>query len=45
MTDEGQRLNNTVYLLTIIRQAIIMVLGALEDYLGMPRSIVPKHRR
>jgi hypothetical protein len=30
--------------LMAIRQAIIMVLGAIEDYLEMPRSIVPKHR-
>jgi hypothetical protein len=28
-----------------IRQALIMALGALEDYLGVERSIVPKHRR
>lgn len=31
--------------LLVVRQAIIMVLGALEDYLGMERSIVPKHKR
>jgi hypothetical protein len=30
--------------LIAIRQAIIMVLGAIEDYLEMPRSIIPKHR-
>ena len=28
-----------------IRQAIIIILGAIEEYLGMPRSIVPKHKR
>lgn len=27
------------------RQALIMVLGAIEDYLGLERSITPKHRR
>lgn len=28
-----------------LRQALIIALGALEDYLGMPRSIIPKHER
>jgi len=32
-------------LLICIRQALIMVLGALEDYLELPRSITPKHKR
>ena len=32
-------------LLMAVRQALIMVLGALEDYLQLERSIVPKHRR
>jgi hypothetical protein len=32
-------------LLLIVRQALIMVLGALEDYLNVDRSIVPKHKR
>lgn len=32
-------------LLLAVRQALIMILGALEDYLELPRSIVPKHRR
>ncbi|MCC6315426.1 MAG: hypothetical protein IT337_15585 [Thermomicrobiales bacterium] len=27
------------------RQAIIMELGAIEDYLDLPRSIVPKRKR
>jgi hypothetical protein len=27
------------------RQSIIMQLGAIEDYLDMPRSIVPRHKR
>lgn len=32
-------------LLMVVRQALIMVLGALEEYLGMPRSIVPQRKR
>lgn len=32
-------------LLMSIRQALIMILGAIEDYLGKQRSIVPKHKR
>ena len=31
--------------LMAIRQALIMALGALEDYLGVDRSIVPRQRR
>lgn len=31
--------------LMTVRQALIMILGALEDYLGLERSIVPRHRR
>jgi len=31
--------------LMCIRQAIIMVLGGLEDFLEMDRSIVPKRKR
>ena len=27
------------------RRAMIMELGALEDFLGIPRSIPPKHKR
>lgn len=27
------------------RQALIIELGALEDYLGVGRSILPRHRR
>lgn len=33
-----------MFLMTV-RQALIMLLGALEDYLEMDRSIVPKHER
>lgn len=35
----------TKVLLMCVRQALIMVLGAIEEYLGIDRSIVPKHRR
>lgn len=28
-----------------VRQALIMLIGALEDYLGIERSIVPRHKR
>ena len=37
--------DNTRGLLMTIRQALIMMLGALEDFLGLPRSIIPKHKR
>jgi hypothetical protein len=32
-------------LLMTIRQALVMILGALEDYMGMERSIIPKSQR
>lgn len=32
-------------LLLTCRQVLIMLLGALEDYLDMERSIIPKHKR
>jgi hypothetical protein len=32
-------------LLMAIRQALIIMIGALEDYLGIERSITPRHRR
>lgn len=32
-------------LLMAIRQALLIALGAIEDYLDMERSIVPKHKR
>jgi len=38
--DEGARA-----LWMCVRQALIMILGAIEDYLGLDRSITPKHRR
>ena len=32
-------------LLMAVRQALIIVLGAIEDYLGLARSIVPRRKR
>jgi hypothetical protein len=32
-------------LLLAVRQALIMILGALEDWLEIERSIVPRHKR
>jgi len=37
--------NKTRVLLLAIRQALLMALGALEDYLNLERSIIPKHRK
>jgi hypothetical protein len=31
--------------LMAVRQAIIISLGALEDYLEIPRSIIPRRKR
>ena len=28
-----------------IRQALIIALGAIEQFLGLPRSIEPRHKR
>jgi hypothetical protein len=27
------------------RQALIMMVGAIEEYLGLERSILPRHKR
>jgi len=32
-------------LLLRMRQGLIILLGAIEDYLGMARSIEPKHKK
>jgi hypothetical protein len=32
-------------LLMTVRQALIMILGALEDYLEIERTIVPRRKR
>lgn len=39
------RVGNKKFLLTSIRQSLIMMIGAIEDYLDMERSIVPRHKR
>jgi len=31
--------------LLAIRQALFIILGAIEDLLEMPRSVIPKHAR
>ncbi len=33
------------FLWLAIRQALLIILGAVEDYLGLPRTRIPKHRR
>ena len=40
MTDTKQR---TLWL--AVRQALIIALGAIEDYLDLERSITPRHKR
>lgn len=35
----------TRILLMSVRQALIIILGAIEDYLGVSRSIVPRRKR
>jgi len=40
MDDDRQRT-----LLMAVRQALIIALGAIEDYLGLARSIVPRRKR
>jgi len=35
----------TVALLMVLRRCLIMALGAVEDYLGEERSIVPRRKR
>ena len=37
--------HKTQVLLMAIRQALLIALGALEDYLSMDRSVIPKHKR
>lgn len=37
--------NRTRVLLLAVRQALLIALGALEDYLGRERSVTPKHKR
>ena len=37
--------DRTRTLLMAIRQALIIALGAIEEYLEIERSITPKHKR
>ena len=32
-------------LLLAFRQALFIMVGAIEDYLGMERSVIPKHKQ
>lgn len=42
--DEELTKANREYLMRC-RQALIIKLGAIEDYMGMERSITPRHKR
>lgn len=37
--------DSTRALLMTVRQSLIMVIGAMEDYLGLERSIIPRRKR
>jgi hypothetical protein len=37
--------SRTRALFVAVRQALIIALGAIEDYLEMERSITPKHKK
>ena len=43
--ENGSIKGDEVRLLMAERQALIIRLGAIEDYLGMERSITPRHKR
>lgn len=43
--DDGPQTEAARRLWMTRRQAIIMELGAIEDYLDLPRSIVPRRKR
>jgi hypothetical protein len=45
LNGNGINKDRTRVLLLAVRQALIMVLGALEDYLDIERSIVPRRKR
>ena len=46
MIDDGSIIDNrTRVLLMALRQALIMCLGAIEDYLELERSIIPRRKR
>ena len=42
---KGKMTDSTRCLLMSIRQALIMAIGAIEDFLEIQRSIVPRHKR
>lgn len=37
--------NRTRVLLMAVRQGLIIILGGIEDYLEIERSITPRHKR
>jgi hypothetical protein len=45
MMSNEQLVGNKRRLWESIRQALIIALGAIEEYLGLPRSIVPRRKR
>lgn len=44
-SNNAERTDRVRVLLMSLRQALIIALGALEDYLEMERSIVPRRKR
>lgn len=42
---EARQRAKSEILLMAVRQALFIVLGAIEDYLGLDRSVIPKHKR
>jgi hypothetical protein len=45
MLPKDERTDRVRVLLMSLRQALIIALGALEDYLRLERSIVPRRKR
>lgn len=45
MLPKDERTDRIRVLLMSLRQALIIALGALEDYLKLERSIVPRRKR
>jgi hypothetical protein len=37
--------DKTKVLMMAIRQALLIALGAIEEFLGIERSVTPKHKR
>ncbi len=42
---QPKTVGNKRALLLSIRQALLIALGAIEDYLDVERSVIPKHKR